>query len=354
MQKLPNFIRIHVVWFFTNCLKVKQSEDDNDCKSQFLLSYWATLESFLSIESNLEVIIKLFHVPTISKMTTEICNFLLALFDLQSENILTFLKNNLKFESKFEEILRCFNEPRTLILAFKLINKITQNDYFGLRFFAMNNVVQQMPFVLEFIEKELSKSAPGINMPLLDPNNTENPQQPSNLPVTFSAEILSLLDNVVFTLVLFLNHQSSVITQIFRRSDEMFYTLNSIFMLLTRSGVSKRVCSPLENYLYLIPPILSLEENTYYFFEFLRCNVLDLLCDLLLKGLDNKGITLLVLKSLESMLTIADDLVDGSGNCVEIQLEHLGLDSIIDNFRSDNDDDIATVANSIIEIYFQK
>lgn len=353
LPSLPNFIRIQVIWLFTNCLKVKKSEDANN---QFLISYWDELEKFLSSESNLEILIKFFNFASISKMTTEILNFLLTLYDLESEKILTFLEKKLNFENKILDILRCFQEPRTLILAFKLMTKMADKEFFSLSFYNVFYVLDKIPFVLEYIEKDLLKYAPTLtsanSSTQIEPNNlNENPQQPSK-PAAFNAEIIKLLDVIVFFLALFLEKKSSFASRIFN-CQEMFFTLNSIFMLLTRGGVSKQTSSAVENYLFILTLILDLDNNTVYFFEFVRCNVLDFLIDLLRKGLEHKGIIVLMLKSFESMLSLADGLVEGSKNFVELQLEKLGLDSIIDHFRSDNDDEIATVANSIFEIYFQ-
>lgn len=347
MPKLPNFIRLNIIWLFTNCLKIKKSENT---ENKFLHTYWAELEKFLSVEKNLDIIIKFFNIPTISKMTTEILSFLLALYDLESEAIWSYLHKNLNFGNKIIEILRCSQENRTLILAFKLMNKMAYKELFGLRFYEVLNILSKLPFVFEYIEKDLLKYTSG-SFSQIDSNNPQNTQQPGKT-MPFNQEMITLLDNVIFFLAQYLDKKSSLAHRIFE-TQELFNTINNIFMLLTRNGVTKSLNSPVENYVYILSAILILDDNTVFFFEFVRCNVLDFLTDLLRKGLDDKGITLLVLKCLDSMLSLAEDLVDGSKNFIGLHLEKLGLDSIIDNFRTDNDDEIATVANSIIEIYFQ-
>jgi len=348
-QKLPNYIRIQEIWLFTNCLKVKKIKKDEN-PTPFLFSYWTEIEKFLSVEAHLDILIKFFNFPTISKMTTEILNFLLALYDMESEAILTYLENNLNFESKICEILKCFQEPRTLILAFKLMNKITHKEFFDLRFFDVYDVLQKMPFVFEYIEKDLLKYAPALQIDLNSTNHSEHAEQQQKS--YFSSETLSLLSNMVFFIALWLDKKSSVASRIFNYHD-MFFTVNNIFMLLTRNGVNSQVKSAVENYLYIICSMLNLDDNSVYFFEFIRCNVFDFLADLFRKIGEELDLVLLVLKCFDSMLNLADNLVNGSKNFLELQLEKLGLDSVIDNLRLSNDDEIATVANSIVEIYFK-
>lgn len=349
MLKLPNFIRIHVIWLFTNCLKVKQIEKEENA-TPFLISYWSELEKFLSKEANLDILIKFFNFPT-SKLTTEILNFLLALYDLENEAILTYLHTNLNFENKISEILKCFQETRTLILAFKLINNMSYKYFFDLRFFDVYDVLHKMPYVFEYIEKDLLKYAPAVQIDLNSTNHTKN--KLITQKKDFNPEMLSLLSNMVFFIAQWLEKKSSVAHRIFT-CDEMFMTINNIFMLITRNYVGTHIKSALENYLLIICSMLNLNDNAVYFFEFIRCNVLDFLTDIIKKVGDDKDLLLPILNCFDMMLGLASDLVEGSKNFVALQLEKHALDSFIDKLCLSNEDEIAAIANTIIEIYFKE
>lgn len=346
LQKLPNFLRIKIIWLFTNCLKVKKSDT-----SVFHKSYWREVENFLSKDFNLDILIKFFNFPTITKMTTEILYFLLALFDLQNEFIYCYLEKNLNFENKVLDILRCFPDINTLILTLKLMNKISNNEFSNSKFFQVYDVIMKFPFLIDYIEKELLKNSSGNINELNSKNLNGKINNFYNKTITYNQEIIKLLDCIIFFLSCFIEKKKSVGKKIID-CNEMFYVINRIFMFLTKNGISKSIDSSLENYLFIISILLNSDNNMIFFFECIRCNVLDFLTDLIRKVNDNKNILHKILKCLEMMLNLADNLDKNINNIIEKHLEKLGLDSDIDKFRSDNNDNVASVANSICESYF--
>jgi len=346
INKLPNSLKIKIIWLFTNCLKVKKSDT-----SVFHISYWRELDNFLSKEFNLDILIKFFNIPTITKMTTEIINFLLVLFDLPNEFIFSYLEKNLNFENKALDILRWFPDLNILLLTLKLMTKISNHEFSYLKFFQIYEVIIKFPFLIDYIEKELLRNSYG-NLNESNSNNINGKiHNFYNKTMTYNQDIIKLLDCIIFFICCFIEKKVGVAKKIID-CNEMFYGINRIFMFLTKNGVSKSIDSCLENYIYIISILLNSDNNMIFFFEIIRCNVLDLLTDLIRKINDNKNILYKILKCLEMMLNLADNLDENSKNIIEKHLEKLGLDSDIDKLRSDNNDNIASVANSICESYF--
>jgi len=342
IQNLPNFIRTHIIWLFTNSLKIKKIDDI------FHNKFYHEIEKFLSNENNLDILIKFFNYPTITKLTTEILNFLLPLLDLENETILIYLQKNLNFNNKHLDILTCFPDNKTLLLTFKLINKMMiKEENFDLKFFKVNETINKIGNVLQYIEKEILKYTPNIQS--IDINATNFTENFKN--ITINQEMVNLLDYLFFSLLTFVEKKNSVVYKILE-NDELLNKLNDVIMLITKNGITKSIDNIIENYLNIIINILDIDDYMVSFFECIRCQVFDLLTDLIKKLCDEKNLIVLILQIFDKFLYFSENLIDENKNLIEIKLEKLGIDTIIDNMRSDNNDALAEIANSIFEIYF--
>jgi len=343
---IPSFCRNNIISLFTNCIKLKREKSNGD-NENFINLLMKNIENFLSEEKNLDIIIKLFNLPLITKMTTDILNFLLALFDIPNIKILKYLNKNLNLSNKVIDIIKCFPDTNTFIILFKLILKISTNDSVELKFFKIYDILWNTPPIFNYIEKEILK----YSSSLLSYAKNGMMKQNGLEPISFNLELLYLLDIIMFFFAMFIDKKKFFIDKIFE-CGEMLYTINNIFMILIEINNSKRINSCLENYLFILNIILNHEDNEEFFFEIIRCNILDFLIELIKKESSQKYFNVLILKCFDMMLLIANDLVLGEKNFIKMKLEKMGIDTLIDNFRSDSDDDLARIACDLYETYF--
>lgn len=340
--KLPIFIRSDVLGILIICLKINQPSSSKD--KEFSTSFFNEVGKFFSDEKAFDVIIKIFNNQIVSETTIQVLEIFLCLVDIEKDLDLSYLSKNLNFELRISDLLKSNLDTKFLNTAFKLFNHLIDKDY-NQQFFNIYDILNQCCPILDYIDKEYRK------IMIVDSNINKTAHKES-FKVGNKKTINTLFNNILYFFICSIEKTENFARSLFE-NIELMPKATAMIKMLSSLGINNSNKMLIENYLFIISLGLANEDIAdLVFIVCIESEAIQMLCDFITTSKSHKEILNSTLRCIELMLSLASNLLSDSKNMIKIHLEKSGLDTIIDNLRVDNDDDIAQTANSIIEDFF--
>jgi hypothetical protein len=361
---LPVYGRHFIIWIVNNILKLtKEKENFSNAnniqfnsvnsglnhESNFHENFKFAVLNFINKENTNKIYTKIFNISgLINESTKEIMKFFYVLmeqknFDFQNGT------NNCKFMEVFEQIFTGTKNFAILKSTFILINKIFYFD-FSLKEKTLNkyHILKLLPNLVYIILSEVKNhyiDSGFYSEIVIKPSLEKQGKLKINL--------VDLLDEVLLFCNIFCESSPLIFGEKLMEEENLMKNLTEIFYLISKNGISNYLLGSTESYLIIIESLLSNEKCTNNFIGLISDNVLELLAEILIATKEKKDLLLLVLKSFDHFLNMADEFIkDNIGNIIAKKMEGLGCSNEINILRDNKNDEIAELANEIYESYF--